>query len=154
MSLYDPGRKATGHVLTALEAYRTFGLDTLVEAVEYGSAIILSERRAIESSLRNRREKLGLKKKSVAQAARLSSDMIELAETNAYDVSIQELERIAFALGLDESRLAYHPTAVADDGLAVRLRTLQAGTCIPRLSAVGGGGSDARGGGVNYPGSV
>lgn len=126
MSLYDPERTATGHVLTALEAYRTFGLDILVEAVEYGSAIILSKRRAIESSLRNRREELGLKKKSVARAARLSPDIIDIAETNAYDVPIQELERIAFALGLDESRLAYHPTAGADERLAVRLRTLQA----------------------------
>ena len=125
MSPYDPERKATGHVLTALEAYRTFGLDILVEAVECGSAIILSKRRAIELSLRDRRSDLGLSKESVARAVRLSPDMVEHAETNAYDVSIQDLERIAFILGLDESNLAYHPTADADDGLAVRLRTLQ-----------------------------
>lgn len=137
MSPYDPERKATGHVLTALEAYRTFGLDILVEAVEYGSAIILSKRRAIESSLRDRRKDLGISKESVARAVRLSPDMIELAEMNAYDVSIQDLERIAFALGLDESVLAYHPTAGADEGLAVRLRTLQAdpGIADVQLSA-------------------
>ncbi len=125
MSPYDPERKATGHVLTALEAYRTFGLDILVEAVEYGSAVISSKRRAIESSLGNRRKELGLSKESVARAVHLSPNTVSLAETNAYDVSIQDLERIAFALGLDESVLAHHPTAGADDGLAVRLRTLQ-----------------------------
>ena len=125
MSPYDPERKATGHVLTALEAYRTFGLDILVEAVEYGSAIILSERGAIESSLQNRRKELGLSEESVARAVRLSSDAVSLAEINAYGVSIQDLERIAFILGLDESALAYHPTSGADERLAVRLRTLQ-----------------------------
>ena len=125
MSPYDPERNATGHVLTALEAYRTFGLDILVEAVEYGSAIISSKRRAIETSLRDRRNDLRLSQESVARAVRLSPDVVELAETNAYDVSIQDLERIAFALGLDESVLAYHPTSGADERLAVRLRTLQ-----------------------------
>ncbi len=126
ISPYEPERKATGHVLTSLEAYRTFGLDTLVEAVEYGSAIILSKGRAIESSLQNRRNELGLSVESVARAVLLSPSTVEMAETNAYDVSIQALERIAFTLGLDESVLAYHPTAGADEGLAVRLRTLQA----------------------------
>ena len=125
LSDYGPGSKATGHVLTALEAYRTFGLDILVEAVEYGSAIILSKRRAIELSLQDRRNALGLSVESVARAVRLSPDVVELAETNPHDVSIQAVERIAFALGLDESRLAYHPTAGADEGLAIRLRTLQ-----------------------------
>ena len=138
MSLYDPERKPTGHVLTALEAYRTFGLDILVEAVGYGSAIILSERRAIESSLRDRREELRLNKESVARAVRLSPDAVELAETNAYDVSIQDLERIAFTLGLDESVLAYHPTAGADEGLAVRLRTLQVETSADEASLSAG----------------
>ena len=138
MSLYDPERKPTGHVLTALEAYRTFGLDILVEAVEYGSAIILSERRAIESSLRDRREELRLNKESVARAVRLSPDAVELAETNAYDVSIQDLERIAFTLGLDERVLAYHPTAGADEGLAVRLRTLQVETSADEASLSAG----------------
>ena len=116
LSDHGPGSKAAGHVLTALEAYRAFGLDILVEAVEYGSAIILSKRRAIESSIHDRRKDLGLNVTSVARSARLSPDVVELAETNPHDVSIQAVERIAFALGLDESRLAYHPTAGADEG--------------------------------------
>ena len=125
ISLFDPGRNATGHVLTALEAYRTFGLEKLVEAVDYGTSIILKRRGAIEESLRGRREELGLSLESVARAAHLPHDAVTAAETNAYDISIQSLESIAFALGLDESRLAFHLTSDADQVLAVRLKTLQ-----------------------------
>ena len=125
ISLFDPGRNATGHILTALEAYRTFGLEKLVEAVDYGTAVILKRRGAIEESLRGRREELGLSVASVAGAARLPHDTVTAAETNAYDIPIQSLESIAFALGLDESRLAFHLASDADQALAVRLRTLQ-----------------------------
>lgn len=125
ISLFDPNRNATGHVLTALEAYRTFGLEKLAEAADYGTAIILKRRGAIEESLRGRREELGLTVESVARAAHLPRNAVTTAETNAYDLPIQSLESIAFALGLDESRLAFHPTSDADQSLAVRLRTLQ-----------------------------
>ena len=125
-----------GHILTALEAYEAFGLDILAEAVEYNSAVILLRVGAIESALRQRREELGLPVGSVAHAALLSSDEVELAEANANAVPIQSLERIAFALGLDERLLGYDSTAGADAKLAVRLKTLQAGYNVgnPRLT--------------------
>ena len=126
LSIYDPERKPTGHVLTALEAYEAFGLDILAEAVEYNSAVILLRVGAIESALRRRRIELGLTVQSVAQAAQLSPDDVERAETDANALTIQSLERIAFALGLDERLLAYDLTAGADVKLAVRLKTLQA----------------------------
>ena len=126
ISIYEAERNQTGHVLTAWEAYTTFGLDVLKEAVEWGGGIILSERKAIETSLRNRRTDLGLSAQSVAKAADVQSADVDQAEKKAWDVPIQSLERIAFALGLDESRLAYHPTAVADGRFAERLKTLQA----------------------------
>lgn len=126
ISVYDAKRNPTGHVLTAWEAYTTFGLDVLEEAVEWGGGIILSERKAIETSLRNRRTDLGLSPQSVAQAADVQPADVEQAEKKAWDVPIQSLERIAFTLGLDESRLAHHPTAVADGKFAARLKTFQA----------------------------
>ena len=125
ISVYDPKRNPTGHILTALEAYEAFGLDILDEAVEYNSAVILLRVGAIESALRRRRVDLGLPIKSVANAAQLSSDDVKLAETDANALPIQLLERIAFALGLDERHLAYDLTAGADAKLAVRLKTLQ-----------------------------
>ena len=59
ISVYDPERNPTGHVLTALEAYETFSLDILAEAVEYNSAVILLRVGAIESALTLRRVELG-----------------------------------------------------------------------------------------------
>lgn len=124
IAVYEPDRNPTGHVMTAWEAYDAFGLATLVEAMEYGTGVILSRRGAIESSLRNRREELGLTLESVAGATGLSGDEIRRAEEDSHQLSIQSLERIAFVLGLDNNRLAYHPTAGADEELAVRLKTL------------------------------
>ncbi len=124
MAFYEPKRSPTGHVLTAWEAYKTYGMDILVEALDYGSAIVLYDVGGIESSLRNRRERLGLSVRQVARAVDLQKSEVELAESKSRDVSIQSLERIAFALGLDESLLAWRPAAGADDQLAIRLKTL------------------------------
>lgn len=136
IAVYEPDRNPTGHVMTAWEAYDAFGLATLVEAMEYGTGVILSRRGAIESSLRNRREELGLTLESVAGATGLSGDEIRRAEEDSHQLSIQSLERIAFVLGLDNNRLAYHPTAGADEELAVRLKTLTGPSVLdaPRLS--------------------
>ena len=124
IAVYDPTSKATGHILTAWEAYQAFGLDPLAEAVEYGTGIILRRRLAIEGALRTRREDLGLSALTVARAVNLSQDEIASAESNVADSSIQTLERIACALGLDERKLAFHATAHADTEMAVRLKTL------------------------------
>ena len=124
IAVYDPAGNATGHILTAWEAYQAFGMQPLTEAVEYGSGIILRRRRAIEDALRTRRENLGVTARAVARAAGLSQDEIAHAESNAADSSIQSLERIACALGLDESKLAFHATAHADTEMAIRLKTL------------------------------
>ena len=122
----DVNPDATGHIMTAWEAYHAFGLDILVEAMEYGSAVILSERRAIESSLRNRREELGLSSRRVARSAGVSEEVVAHAEEDSRSLPIQALERVAFVLGLDERRLAYHATSGADARLAARLKTLVA----------------------------
>ena len=137
ISIYDPERNPTGHVLTALEAYEAFGIDVLAEAVEYNSAVILRRVGAIESALRRRREALGLTSQALARAVHLRPDEIELAESDANRLPIQSLERIAFALGLDDRSLAYDPNAGADEKLAVSLRTLQSEADVgsPVLSA-------------------
>lgn len=130
IAVYDPTGEPTGHILTAWEAYQAFGLETLAEAVEYGSGIILRNKTAIEDALRSRREGLGLTAPAVARATKLPPDEITRAETDAAGSSIQSLERIACVLGLDESRLAYDSTAGADAELAVRLKTLLSPTAL------------------------
>ena len=120
----DLNPNASGHIMTAWEAYETFGPNIIAETMEYGTAVILSERHAIESCLRNRREELGLTPKQIAVASGLTEDNVVLAETDAHMLPIQDLEHIAFVLGLDERRLAYDPTSRADRNLAARLKTL------------------------------
>lgn len=125
MAFYEPERDQSGRVLTAWEAYKTYGLDILREALDYGAAIILHDSGSVESAFRKRRERLGLSVEEVARAVNLPPDEVELAETNSGIASIRSMDRIAFALGMDENLLAWRPHEVADDRLAIRLKTLQ-----------------------------
>ena len=125
LAVYDESRNPTGHRLTAWEAYTTFGIDVLEEAVEYGSAILKDTATATSDALREHRKALGLARQSVRGAAKVSDWDVETAESTAHKVPIQNLERIAFALGLDERHLAFKRDPGGDANLAYRLRTLQ-----------------------------
>ena len=122
---YKESRNPTGHRLTAWEAYTTFGLDVIEEALEYGSAILKDTATATSDALRERRKELGLFHRSVRGAAKVSEWDIETAESTAHKVPIQNLERIAFVLGLDERHLAFRRNPGGDANLAYHLRTLQ-----------------------------
>ena len=126
LAVYDASRNPTGQVLTAWEAYTAFGLDVLEEAVEYGSAILKITPDSTRAALKRQRESLGFDHRRVARAARVTESEAKTAETTPSKVPIQKLERIAFALGLDERRIAFTPNADADDQLSYRLKTLQA----------------------------
>ncbi len=122
---YKESRNPTGRRLTAWEAYTTFGLDVIEEALEYSSAILKDTATATSDALRERRKELGLFHRSVRGAAKVSEWDIETAESTAHKVPIQNLERIAFVLGLDERHLAFKRDSGGDANLAYRLRTLQ-----------------------------
>lgn len=125
LAVYDPSRNPTGHMLTAWEAYTAFGLDVLEEAREYGSAILKITPHSTRDALKGQRESLGLTHRQVANAAKVTESEAKTAETTPSEVSIQKLESIAFALGLDERRIAFARNPGADDGLSVRLKTLR-----------------------------
>lgn len=126
LAVHDPSRNPTGHRLTAWEAYTTFGLDVIEEALEYSSAILKVTPTSTGDALRTRREALGLHRSSVRGAAKVSIQEVETAETPAaYRIPVQSLERIAFALGLDERFIAFKRNPGGDTNLAYRLRTLQ-----------------------------
>ena len=125
MGLYEEFRNPTGHIMTAWEAYTTFGPEVLEEAVEWGSAILLETDYATRDALRKRREGMKIPRRSVARAARVAESDVKAAETELYTVDIHKLERIAFALGLDERFLAFKKDMGGDEKLAYRLRTLQ-----------------------------
>ncbi len=119
------GRNPTGHIMTAWEAYTSFGFDILDEAIEYSGAILLETVGAIERTFKTRRNDLGLSIESVARAASVEAGIVKQAEELARDVPIQALEKLAFSLGLDERLLAFKENAGGDRQLAFRLKTLQ-----------------------------
>ena len=119
------GTKPPGHILTAWEAYQSYGIDVLDESVEYSGAILLESIGAVERTFANRRSDLGLSVDSVAGAAGVSVDVVQQAEEMARDIPLKELEKVAFVLGLDERLLAFDENRSADRELAFRLKTLQ-----------------------------
>ena len=125
LALLREGGNPTGHIMTAWEAYQSYGFEVLDEAAEYGSAILLDSVGAIEKSLSGRRKELGLSIESVAGAARVNPDDVKQSEIRARDIPVQTLEKMCLALGLDERLLAFDETAGADHALAFRLKTLQ-----------------------------
>ena len=138
IAVYEESRNPTGHVLTAWEAYSTFGPETLEEAVEYGSAILRETANATGDALRKRREEIRLSSKSVMGAAGVAPGDVETAESTPSKVPIRKLERIAFTLGLDERFLSFKKDPGGDARLAYRLRTLQAEQSGP-LGAISAG---------------
>ena len=138
LALYEEWRNPTGHILTAWEAYTTFGLNVLEEAVDRGTAILRESANATSDAFRKRLDNLELLRDSVARAARVDEADVVLAETTPSQLSIHKLERIAFALGLDERFLAFKKDAGGDNRLAYRLRTLQARP-VERSTAINAG---------------
>ena len=124
LAVYEESRKPTGHELTAWEAYTSFGLDVLEEAVEYGSAILRRTKNSTGYALKQRRNALGLPHSSVGKAAKVSETHVRTAESSPSQIALTKLERIAFALGLDERLLAFEQNPGGDSKLAYRLRTL------------------------------
>ena len=124
LGIYDESRNPTGHVLTAWEAFTSFGLDVLEEAVEHGSAILKRTKNATGNALSRRRKGLGLDHRSVGRAAHIPEADVKTAESFPSKVPLRSLERLAFTLGLDERLLAFKVDSGGDAKLAYRLRTL------------------------------
>lgn len=119
-----PDRRATGHVLTAWEAFSVFGVNVLEEALEYSAAILKRSETSAGEALKCRREALDLTLANVARAASVSEDVVAAAESSPPGAAMRDVNRIAFVLGLDERTLAWAPPG-SDDKLATRLRVLR-----------------------------
>ena len=106
IAVYEESRNPTGHVLTAWEAPPP---SDLKYSKRRWSTVPLSGEtvNATGDALRVRREELGLSPKSVMRAARVSPGDVQLS---AHKVSIQKLERIAFALGWTNDSLVSKKT--------------------------------------------
>ena len=118
LAVYDPARNATGPKLTVREAFRTFGRDKLEEAIEYGSAILLSSRHTAANALKNRRATLGVSHAEVARAAAASERDVRIAEEPLSEIPLRTLYRIALILGLDERYLSQQNSDSGDHKLS------------------------------------
>ena len=131
LATYEQGSAATGRRLTRHEVLEAYGSSVFPEIEEHLSAILLKTTDAIEHALRTQRDELGVTRGHLASAANVSPEVVEAAETFADQVSIRDLEHIAFVLGLDPAQLSYHERAGADPELGVRLRVLTRTASIP-----------------------
>ncbi len=130
LSLLTDG--ATGRILTALQTFDAYGLDKIVEAVEYPSAVLHPDPAEPALTLKKRREDLGLSLKDVAKASQETVASVEKSEDGKSTLPIRTLERICICLGLDERLIAFQPGAGGDRSLAVRLKSL--GPNLPGFS--------------------
>jgi Zn-dependent peptidase ImmA (M78 family)/transcriptional regulator with XRE-family HTH domain len=121
----ESNASATGHILTAWEALHAFGVEKMLEAMDYGSAILPFAPSEPAETLRARRESLGLTIEDLAKFTGLGVSRIEDAENPATRTPIRDLERIAQKLALDEQVISFVPQANGDSGLAFRLKELR-----------------------------
>lgn len=122
---YEPGSSATGRRLTEHEVVEAYGPEMISEVDEQLSAVLLTGPDAIERSLESQRNELGVTRDQLARAANLEREVINRAETNAGQLELWELERLAFVLGLDPAKLSVDDRAGSDPALGVRLRVLE-----------------------------
>ena len=124
-----------GHVISAKEALDNYGFDVLEEAVECGAALLLKEPNAPGSAIRRQRQSLGLTMEEVARYTGVATHVIEHIECSSGrgSVTVQELEQVAFKLGLDEAQIAYQGLA-ADTAVAARLKKMKSSSDTTTLS--------------------
>ena len=125
LARYEPGSPATGRRLTEHEVVEAYGRDVLIEIDDRLSAVLLARAGAIEHALRKQRSELGVTRDRLASAANLDREVIDRAETDADQLGLRELERLAFVLGLDPAKLSIDERAGSDSELGVRLRVLE-----------------------------
>lgn len=139
IGLYDPDRTPTGRIISAFEAFSAYGFDVLEEAIDYGSALLLKYPNAAGDALKRQREALGLDRKAVCRIVDGVSinDLKRIENGAANDIFLSAIEKIAFAIGLDENQIAFQKHSMVTS-VAGRLRTMQytsPGAGISTLSA-------------------
>ncbi len=108
LSALEAGQQPNGHVITAFEALRSYGIDVLDEAIEYGSAILMKHPNAVGQALRRQRDALGLDYAVVSRRTGvLPTDIERIEADNANDLPMDVVESIAFVLGMDEALLSF-----------------------------------------------
>lgn len=122
LSVYDESTTAKGRIFSAWEAYCTYGIDILREAIDKSSAILVVDDSEPASTIRLRRELLGLSIEQVAKQVGIEAHLVEDAENKYSRTPIRVLEKLARSLGLDEKLISFERGAGGDNQTAVALR--------------------------------
>ena len=125
LALDYPKGRATGHKMTAWEAWAAYGRDVIDEAIENGGAVLRKAQATPETYLLNRCERLGIPWPTVAGMSGLSHEEAALGADSTLRIHIKSLGAAAFGLGLDERMLSYREDCGADSELTDRLSALQ-----------------------------
>lgn len=126
---------ATGRVLSAQEALRTFGWEVLRQASYEGSAPLIDSPQEPAVTLRARRIELGISEDQLAKEVGISINALRQAETVGARSPCRMLESLAQALALNEQVLGLVPNAGRDVSLGVRLRELSTSGAIAGFTA-------------------
>jgi len=113
---------AQGRGFTAKDALRLFGAERLKKVWENGSVVLTSRPSEPSTTLRERREALGLTQTELASYVGLDVKTIAEAESPDYRSKIFDLMKIAVALGLDEGTIGFKPETSGESSVAVRLK--------------------------------
>lgn len=125
LSFFYPESSAKGTTFTAKQALNLFGIERLVEIVEDGSAILTRNTKEPFSTLRRRREEIGLSEQLVARLAGIKDKDVFEAENPLVRPRIRVIGKIARVLGIDENKLCLIPGGGADPNLGIRLKSWQ-----------------------------
>lgn len=122
LAVYSEG--ASGRILAACEALQAFGWSVLRRAAQEGAAPLVVSPKEPATTLRLRREELGLSHYDIATRVDISVRAVETAEKIGGKSPIRTLELLGQALALDERALGIVPNGGRDTGLGVRLRKM------------------------------
>lgn len=124
LAFLDPSSGATGHRMSAWEAYQAFGLNAIREAADFGSAILQDSSWSPGATVKEAREALGVDRQSLTRQSGVDKETVKAIEAGSRDLDVRMLERCAFALGLDERLVATRESTQRSSEVAYRLKTL------------------------------
>lgn len=120
--------RATGQVLTAYQAYDTFGWPILSQLIDKPVAPIIRRGAEAAQAVRRCREHAGVTVRQLAQRAAVAESDILAVEAGRRRMPMAVLAKVAQTLGLSPTRIGIADDGGGDPALGVRLRQLRTET--------------------------
>ena len=121
--------KATGHRLTAYETLSNFGEQKLVEILDHGSAVLVSDSKVNGQQpgkrIREWREHLGISHPALAKRTGVSTSEISKLEQGLSRIPAKSLTKICKALSLNEYKVGLEEISSQEFSRGYRFKQLQ-----------------------------